>query len=81
LAEVYCDIDLRNEIAGPFDGYERIIIGAPLWIMTPYLKDVRLYEEHTPADLDREETSRTDGASGIWGLIRRKRSREKAVVS
>ncbi len=52
LAEVYCDIDLRNEISGPVDGYERIIIGAPLWIMTPYLKDVRLYEEHTLADLD-----------------------------
>ena len=52
LAEVYCDIDLRNEITEPVDGYERIIIGAPLWIMTPYLKDVRLYEEHTLADLD-----------------------------
>lgn len=81
LAEVYCDIDLRNEITGPVDGYGRIIIGAPLWIMTPYLKDVRLYEEHIPAALDREETSRTDGASGIWGLIRRGRSREKRAIA
>jgi hypothetical protein len=81
LAEVYCDIDLSNEIAGPFDGYKRIIIGAPLWIMTPYLKSIRLYEEHIPAALDREEVSRTNGASGIWGLIRRGRSREKAEQS
>ena len=77
LMEVYCDIDLVNETVGTFDGYGRVIIGAPLWIMTPYLKNVRLYEEHMPSALDRGEILRTDAASGIWGLIRRKRWREK----
>ena len=57
LAEVYYDVDLVSEIGEPFDGYGRIIIGAPLWIMTPYVKNIRLYEEHTLAALDQGKTS------------------------
>jgi hypothetical protein len=52
LAEVYCDIDLLSETGETYDGYGRVIIGAPLWIMTPYVKDVRLYEEHALTELD-----------------------------
>lgn len=57
LAEVYYDVDLLSEIGEPFDGYGRIVIGAPLWIMTPYIKNIRLYEEYALAALDQSETS------------------------
>ncbi len=73
LAEVYYDVDLLSEIGEPFDGYGRIVIGAPLWIMTPYVKNIRLYEEHTLAVLDQSETS-----TSKWRMAERWLSRGKS---
>lgn len=55
LAEIYCDVDLVNETGESFDGYDRVLIGAPLWMTTSYIKSVRLYEEYSVADLDAAE--------------------------
>jgi hypothetical protein len=61
VAEIYADVDLIAETGGTYDGYARILIGAPLWITTPYLSSVRLYEDY--------ERSELDAAAGRFGRL------------
>lgn len=55
LAEIYLDIDLRDSLGGPEDGHDRVLIGAPFWVRTPSLKEVRMYSECDRNQLDNEE--------------------------
>jgi hypothetical protein len=71
LAEIYYDVDLVAETGCTYDGFGRIVIGAPLWIAVPYLRDVRLYEDFTPGQLDSPERY----FSRLGDRIRRRRDR------
>jgi hypothetical protein len=70
LAEIYIDVDLVAETGCTYNGYRRILIGAPLWITTPYLRSVRLYEDHGQAELDASEPH----IRGLRGWVRRRQS-------
>lgn len=69
LAEIYLDVDLIAETGTTYDGYNRILIGAPLWISTPYLNSVRLYEDYEQAELDSGAVR--FGRLGDWFRYRR----------
>ncbi len=71
LAEVYVDVDLIAEFGATYDGYRRILIGAPLWITTPYLNAVRLYEDYERTELDSDAAR--FGRLGDWFRYRRNR--------
>jgi hypothetical protein len=63
-----------RETGRPYDGYRRVLIGAPLWIRTPYIKAVRLYEEYEASDLDRAAESPSFEEEGLLRRIARRLS-------
>ena len=73
LAEIYLDVDLLSAGKGREDGFRRIIVGAPVWIRTPRLRAIRMYNEYSRAEL--EDTGPYDGnpPSGSFGLRLRNR--------
>jgi len=70
FAEIYIDVDLISSGMGRVDGFRRIIVGAPLWVRTPRLRAVRLYNEYTLAELEDEPV--TPSHSSMAKPIRRK---------
>jgi len=52
LAEIYLDVDLLSAGKGREDGFRRIIVGAPVWIRTPRLRAIRMYNEYSRAELE-----------------------------
>jgi hypothetical protein len=74
LAEIYLDVDLIAATGCTYNGYGRILVGAPLWIATPYLNRVRLYEDFERNDLDADAVR--FGRIGDWFRYRRNRKVE-----
>jgi hypothetical protein len=72
FAEIYLDVDLISSGMGRVDGFRRIVVGAPIWVRTPRLRAVRLYNEYTLAELEDEPVTPTH--SSMVRPIRRKRA-------
>jgi hypothetical protein len=55
-AQIYYDVLVgeSNEYVDSWEGYHRVLIGAPLWVRTPRLRALRIYDEYDSQDLDRE---------------------------
>jgi hypothetical protein len=53
-AQIHYDarIDVVSEYRSNWKGFHRVLIGAPLWVRTPTLRAIRLYQEYDPRDLD-----------------------------
>ena len=49
-AEIYDDIDLGDTRAGAEEGFDRVLVGAPMWVRTPSPCDMWLYSKHTPEE-------------------------------
>jgi hypothetical protein len=46
-AEIYEDVSLGDTGGGAEEGYDRVLIGAPMWVRTPSPDNIQLYSEHT----------------------------------
>ena len=73
LAEIYLDVDLVSSGRGREDGFRRIIVGAPVWIRTPRLRAIRLYNEYSRAELEAMGPYDGNAPSGSFGLRLRSR--------
>ncbi len=53
FAEVYLDVP-AGDLPRPEDaaGYDRVVVGAPLWVRTPSLRALTLYDEIPAQELD-----------------------------
>jgi hypothetical protein len=72
-AQIYDDVLVseQGEHSDDWEGYHRVLIGAPLWVRTPSLRTLRIYDEYDPLDLDRE--AGFEGArSEYWGKVIKK---------
>jgi hypothetical protein len=52
FAEIFLDVDLVSADLYREDGYRRILVGAPIWVRTPRLRAVRLYNEYEIGELE-----------------------------
>ncbi|MFC0112624.1 hypothetical protein [Kibdelosporangium aridum] len=74
LAEIYFDFDFEKTLGGPEHGYHRALIGAPLWLRTASPREVRLYANYAPKQLDKiAATSHKQGIRSLWTRLRRGR--------
>ncbi len=73
LAEIYLDVDLLSSGVGREDGFRRVIIGAPVWVRTPRLRAVRLYNEYSRAELEAIVSDDDNAKRGSFGLALRNR--------
>lgn len=65
-AQIHYDVLVRetSEYRDNWEGYHRVLIGAPLWVRTRNLRALRLYCDYDAEELDREAGY---GAAGIRG--------------
>jgi hypothetical protein len=52
FAEVYLDVDLTQLGMAREDGFRRVVVGAPIWVRTPRIRAVRLYNEYELHELE-----------------------------
>jgi hypothetical protein len=77
-AEIYRDVDLSEENedldAWPECGHMRVLIGAPLWVRTPSLRNVYLYSEYSSRELPRTAPRVAVATRGQRSIFERLRS-------
>jgi hypothetical protein len=76
LAEIYLDVDLVTAGIGREDDFRRVIFGAPVWVRTPRLRAIRLYNEYSRAELEAtasngSDAKRSSSAFASWSWLKR----------
>lgn len=73
-AEIYWDVNLVDDLRDPWKGYSRVLIGAPIWVRTPTLRDWYLYSDYQQCELEQilsadqltDEQARNDDQTSFW---------------
>jgi hypothetical protein len=73
MLEVYLDVEFREDRTDSGCAYDRVIIGAPLWIRTPSARALTLYANYSPDELRRmtpilpgASRAEQDGRQSLW---------------
>lgn len=50
--EIYADVSFADTNVKSEEGFDRVIVGAPLWVRTPSPCDIYLYDDHSPDEIE-----------------------------
>jgi hypothetical protein len=71
FAEIYLDVDLGTTGLNQLGGYRRILVGAPVWIRTPLLRAVRIYDEYSLDELEESVKARIEKPARLPAFMAR----------
>lgn len=74
-AEIFFDVDLSIDELGSECGHSRVLVGAPLWVRTPSLRNIYLYSDYAKNEL--EEKAKAGSALSFGARLKKALRRYK----